>query len=153
MRQQTLAVAAEGNFEKYRKPTRREIFLMEMDRIVPWAHLVDLIGPHYPKAGNGRHPVGVERMLRMYFLQQWFKLPDPAVEESLYESASMRQFVGIDLGKEPVPDETTICRFRHLPVYREMWHCCIAKADRSAFVCVVRAYPYNLQTERMDPLQ
>ncbi len=114
MRQQTLAVAADGSFEKYRKPTRREIFLAEMDRIVPWGQLVGLIEPWYPKAGNGRRPVGVERMLRMYFLQQWFNLSDPAVEESLYESASMRQFVGIDLGQEPVPDETTICRFRHL---------------------------------------
>jgi IS5 family transposase len=76
--------------------------------------MVALIEPRYPKAGNGRRPVGVERMLRIYFLQQWFNLSDPAVEESLYESASMRQFVGIDLGQEPVPDETTICRFRHL---------------------------------------
>jgi IS5 family transposase len=114
MRQQTLAVAADGSFEKYRKPTRREVFLAEMDRIVPWAQMVALIEPRYPKAGNGRRPVGVERMLRIYFLQQWFNLSDPAVEESLYESASMRQFAGIDLGQEPVPDETTICRFRHL---------------------------------------
>ena len=114
MRQQTLAVAVAGSFEKYRKPTRREVFLAEMDRIVPWAQLVAPIEPWYPKAGNGRRPVGVERMLRIYFLQQWFNLSDPTVEESLYESASMRQFVGIDLGAEPVPDETTICRFRHL---------------------------------------
>src|ERR1035437_6847782 len=114
MRQQTLAVAADGSFEKYRKPTRREVFLAEMDRIGPWAQMVALIEPRYPKAGNGRPPVGAERMLRIYFLQQWFNLSDPAVEESLYESASMRQFAGIDLGQEPVPDETTICRFRHL---------------------------------------
>ncbi len=114
MRQQTLAVAAESSFEKYRKPTRREIFLAEMERIVPWAQLVGLIEPQYPKAGNGRRPVGVERMLRIYFLQQWFNLSDPAVEEALYDSPVMRQFVGIDLGQEPVPDETTICRFRHL---------------------------------------
>ena len=77
MRQQTLAVAADGSFEKYRKPTRREIFLAEMDRIVPWAQMVALIEPRYPKAGNGRRPVGVERMLRMYFLQQWFGFSDP----------------------------------------------------------------------------
>ena len=67
-----------------------------------------------PKPGNGRPPVGVERMLRIYFLQQWFNLSDPAVEEALYDSARMRQFVGIDLGAEPVPDETTVCKFRHL---------------------------------------
>lgn len=114
MRQQTLAVAAEGSFEKYRKPTRREVFLAEMDRIVPWAQLRALVEPQYPQAGNGRRPVGVERMLRIYFLQQWFNLSDPAVEEALYDSPVMRQFVSIDLGQEPVPDETTICRFRHL---------------------------------------
>ena len=108
MRQQTLAVAVAGSFEKYRKPTRREVFLAEMERIVPWAQLVAPVEPLYPKAGNGRRPVGVERMLGIYFLQQWFNLSDPAVEESLYESASMRQFVGIDLGTEPAPDETTI---------------------------------------------
>jgi transposase, IS5 family len=68
----------------------------------------------YPKAGNGRPPIGVERMLRMYFLQHWFNLSDPAVEEALYDSPTMRTFVGIDLGREPVPDETTVCKFRHL---------------------------------------
>jgi IS5 family transposase len=76
--------------------------------------LCALIEEHYPKAGNGRPPVGVERMLRIYFLQQWFNLSDPAVEEALYDSAGMRNFVGIDLGREPVPDETTVCKFRHL---------------------------------------
>jgi hypothetical protein len=69
--------------------------------------------PVYAKAGNGRPPVGAERMLRIYFLQQWFNLSDPGVEEALYDSAGMRQFVGIDLGREPVPDETTVCKFRH----------------------------------------
>src|SRR5262249_39151443 len=81
---------------------------------VPWAALCALIEPIYPKPGNGRPPVGVERMLRIYFLQQWFNLSDPAVEEALYDSAAMRRFAGIDLGREPVPDETTVCRFRHL---------------------------------------
>ena len=76
--------------------------------------LCALIEPHYPKAGNGRPPVGLERMLRIYFLQQWFNLSDPAVEEALYDSMVMRDFVGIDLGREPVPDETTVCKFRHL---------------------------------------
>ena len=101
-------------FERYTKKTRRAMFLEEMEQVVPWAKLCWLIEPHYPKPGNGRPPVGVERMLRIYFLQQWFNLSDPAVEEALYDSAVMRQFVGIDLGREPVPDETTVCKFRHL---------------------------------------
>ena len=112
MKQQTLAMA--NGFERYAKKTRRAEFLEEMEQVVPWAELVALIEPHYPKAGNGRPPVGVERMLRIYFLQQWFNLSDPAVEEALYDSAVMREFVGIDLGREPVPDETTVCKFRHL---------------------------------------
>src|SRR5215831_3795025 len=112
MPQQTFA---EVTFEQYRKPTRRERFLDEMNRVVPWADLAATIAPIYPKAeGPGRPPVGVERMLRLHCLQQWFNLSDPAVEEALYDSRAMRQFVGIDLGREPVPDETTICKFRHL---------------------------------------
>ena len=112
MQQQTFA---DVSFEQYRKLTRRERFLDEMNRVVPWADLVAAIEPVYPKAeGPGRPPVGVERMLRLHCLQQWFNLSDPAVEEALYDSRAMRQFVGIDLGREPVPDETTICKFRHL---------------------------------------
>ena len=103
-----------NGFERYTKKTRREVFLEEMEQVVPWRELCALIEPHYPKAGNGRPPVGVERMLGMYFLQQWFNLSDPAVEEALYDSPVMRQFVGIDLGQEPAPDETTVCKFRHL---------------------------------------
>ena len=111
MKQLTLASTG---FERYARTTRRAAFLAEMERIVPWSALCELIAPFYPKPGNGRPPVGVERMLRMYFLQQWFNLSDPAVEEALYDSQAMRRFVGIDLGREPVPDETTVCRFRHL---------------------------------------
>jgi IS5 family transposase len=111
MRQATLATAG---FERFGKPTRRATFLAEMERVVPWRELCALIEPFYPKAGKGRTPVGLERMLRIYFLQQWFNLSDPAAEEAMYDSASMRQFVGIDLGREPAPDETTICKFRHL---------------------------------------
>jgi IS5 family transposase len=112
MPQQTFA---DVTFEQSRKPTRRERFLDEMDRVVPWADLVAAIEPVYPKAeGPGRPPVGVERMLRLQCLQQWFNLSDPAVEEALYDSRAMRQFVGIDLGREPVPDETTLCKFCHL---------------------------------------
>ena len=111
MKQMTLATAG---FERYGKTTRRAAFLAEMERVVPWGDLCALIEPVYPKPGNGRPPVGVDRMLRIYLLQQWFDLSDPAVEEALYDSAAMRRFVGIDLGCEPVPDETTVCRFRHL---------------------------------------
>jgi transposase, IS5 family len=101
-------------FERYTKKTRRAQFLEEMEQVVPWRELYALIAPVYPKAGNGRRPVGLERMLRIYFLQQWFNLSDPAVEEALYDSPLMRDFAGVDLGKEPVPDETTVCKFRHL---------------------------------------
>ena len=101
-------------FEQYAKETRRAVFLEEMEQVVPWGKLCALVEPHYPKPGNGRPAVGMERMLRIYFLQQWFNLSDPAVEEALYDSAIMRQFVGVDLGREPVPDETTVCKFRHL---------------------------------------
>ena len=101
-------------FERYSKKTRRTEFLEEMEQVVPWPELCALVEPYYPKAGQGRPPVGVERMLRMYFLQQWFNLSDPGVEEAVYDSIVLRQFVGIDLGREPVPDETTVCKFRHL---------------------------------------
>jgi IS5 family transposase len=111
MKQMTLAT--EG-FERYGKRTRRAVFLAEMERVIPWDELCALIEPVYPKPGNGRPPVGLERMLRIYFIAHWFNLSDPAVEEALYESVSMRSFVGIDLGREPVPDETTVCKFRHL---------------------------------------
>jgi len=103
-----------NGFERYTKKTRRALFLEEMEQVVPWGKLCGLIESYYPKAGNGRQPVGVERMLRIYFLQQWFNLSDPAVEEALYDSAVMRSFVGNDLGREPVPDETTVCKFGHL---------------------------------------
>ena len=107
---------AETGFERHRKVTRREKFLSEMDRVVPWKELCAVVEPFYPKgsSGAGRPPVGLERMLRIYFLQQWFNLSDPAVEEALYDSASMRAFVDIDLGRESAPDETTVCKFRHL---------------------------------------
>lgn len=109
MHQQTFA---EVTFEQYLKPTRREQFLEETNHVVPWGDLVATIEPVYPKAeGPGRPPVGVERMLRLHCLQQWFNLSDPAVEEALYDSRALRQFVGIDLGCEPVPEETTICKF------------------------------------------
>ena len=112
MKQQSLA--SQGVFEKYGRKSRREVFLEEMEQIVPWSALEALVSPHYAKAGKGRQPVGLSIMLRTYFVQQWFNLSDPGVEESLYESAALRRFVGVDLGMAPAPDETTILRFRHL---------------------------------------
>ena len=96
------------------KVTRRERFLAEMDAVIPWARLIELIEPHYPKAGNGRQPLGLEKMLRIYFLQQWFNLSDPQAEDAIYDSESMRRFARVELGDDVVPDESTILRFRHL---------------------------------------
>lgn len=96
------------------KVTRRERFLAEMDAVIPWAGLVALIEPHYPKAGGGRPPLPLERMLRIYFMQQWFNLSDPQAEDALYDSESMRRFAGVELAEDTIPDETTILRFRHL---------------------------------------
>ena len=96
------------------KLTRREQFLAEMDAVIPWAKLLQLIEPFYPKPGNGTQPIPMERMLRIYFMQQWFNLSDPAMEDSLYDSSSMRRFAGIELADDGVPDESTILRFRHL---------------------------------------
>ena len=96
------------------KVTRRAKFLAEMEAVIPWSRLIALVEPHFPKAENGRPPHPLERMLRIYFMQQWFNLSDPAMEDGLYDSESMRRFAGLDLGEEVVPDETTILRFRHL---------------------------------------
>src|SRR5437667_6324122 len=93
MKQRTLAMMT--GFEQYTRKTRRAIFLEEMEQVVPWRELYALVAPHHPQPGNGRPPVGVERMLRIYFLQQWFNLSDPGVEEALYDSVVMRQFVAL----------------------------------------------------------
>lgn len=116
MKQQTLAMADDQNaqYEQYRRPTKRDVFLKTMEQLVPWVDLCSVIEPHYPKAGNGRPPVGLERMLRMYFVQQWFNLADEACEDALLDSAALRRFVGIDLGRERVPDATTLLKFRRL---------------------------------------
>jgi IS5 family transposase len=97
-----------------KKQTKRERFLGAMDTVVPWATLVGLIEPHYPKAGKGRRPYPLEVMLRIYFLQQWYQLSDPGAEEALYDIQSMRAFAGLELGHDAIPDETTILNFRHL---------------------------------------
>ena len=104
-----------------KRKTRREKFLGEMQRVVPWAALIALIEPHYPKSGRvGRPPIGVERMLRMYFLQQWYSLSDEGLEDALYDSQAMREFVGIDLAREQVPDATTLLKFRRLLEQHEL---------------------------------
>ena len=111
MKQTTFASAAWANKGKV---TRRERFLAEMDAIIPWKKLARRIRPHYPKAGQGRQPHPLETMLRIHCLQHFFNLSDPAAEEALYDSESMRCFVGLELGEDTIPDESTILRFRHL---------------------------------------
>jgi transposase, IS5 family len=116
--QQTFS--AQAGFEKYGRKSRREQFLETMEVVVPWTELLAVIEPHYPKAGNGRQPVGLSIMLRVYFLQQWFNLSDPGAEDALYESPALRRFAGVDLGVAAAPDETTILRFRHLLEQHEL---------------------------------
>ena len=112
MRQQTLA--SQASFEKFGRKGKRELFLDQMEQVVAWSELLALVEPHYPKAGNGRQPVGLAIMLRTYFLQQWFNLSDPGMEEAFYDSPALCRFAGVDLGIAAAPDETTILRFRHL---------------------------------------
>ena len=113
MKQMSLS---ETGFERKTKRTRKREFLDEMNLVVPWAELVSLIAPHAPAPGakGGRPPFAVETMLRIHFLQQWFNLSDPAMEEALYDMALFREFVGLDAGEDSLPDESTILRFRHL---------------------------------------
>lgn len=106
---------AQAEYDKKKKRTRREIFLEKMEQVVPWARLMEVIEPHYPKSGKrGRPPIGLERMLRMYFVQQWYGLADEAVEDAIYDSQALRHFMDIDLCKQSVPDATILMGFRHL---------------------------------------
>jgi IS5 family transposase len=102
------------------KVTRRERFLGEMEQVIPWSRLIALIKPHYPKRGRGRQPHDLERMLRIYFLQQWFNLSDPQAEDAIYDSESMRRFAKVELSEDKIPDESTILRFRHLLEKRKL---------------------------------
>src|SRR6478736_5168368 len=99
-----------------KKRTKRDVFLAEMAAVVPWVALEAVIEPHYPKAGpnGGRRPFPLAVMLRIYCLQQWYNLSDPGAEEVLYDICSMRAFAGLELGRDAIPDETTILNFRHL---------------------------------------
>ncbi|MDR1163272.1 MAG: IS5 family transposase [Candidatus Accumulibacter sp.] len=112
MKQTTFASLA---YTEKKKQTRRERFLSEMEKVVPWSALLGVIEPYYPKTGRrGRQPMPLETMLRIYFLQQWYALSDPAMEDALYEIESMRRFAGLELCEDALPDETTILKFRHL---------------------------------------
>ena len=111
MKQSTLAGSG---FEVHRKSTRKAEFLARMDKLVPWAEFRKVIEPFYPKTGNGRPPIGLERMLRMYFIAHWFNLADEACEDALYDVQAFREFCRIDLGRERVPDATSLLNFRHL---------------------------------------
>lgn len=111
------------------KVTRRERFLAEMDAVIPWARLLELIEPYYPNTGKGRQPLGLEKMLRVYFVQQWFDLSDPAAEDAIYDSESIRRFVGVELGDDRVPDESTILRFRHLLEKHELTEAMFAEIN------------------------
>src|SRR5215210_4666417 len=104
---------AEAEYAGKKKQTRRDKFLAEMERAVPWPRLVARLAPLYPKGERGRPPIGLERMLRIYFVQQWYGLADEALEDALYDSQALRGFVGIELNRDPVPDATTLLQFRH----------------------------------------
>ena len=116
-----------------KKVTRREMFLMEMDAVVPWSRLIGLIEPHYPKVvgpQGGRPPMPLGMMLRIYFLQSWYALSDPMAEESLYDSEAMRRFAGIELGDDRIPDETTILNFRHLLEKHQLTEKALCRGER-----------------------
>lgn len=103
---------SQAEFAAKKKTTRREKFLARMEEVIPWAKLLAVLAPHYPKGERGRPPIGLERMLRIYFLQQWYGLADEALEDALYDSQALRGFARIDLAAEGVPDATTLLKFR-----------------------------------------
>ena len=105
---------AQAEFSAKKKSTRRERFLSRMEEVIPWAQLLAVIAPHYPKGERGRPPIGLERMLRVYFLQQWYALADEALEDALYDSQALQRFACIELDAEGVPDATTLLKFRRL---------------------------------------
>ena len=117
-------------YDNKKKKTRREKFLQDMERVIPWKDLVEDIEEYYPKAGNGRQPMPLEMMLRIYCMQQWYALSDPAMEDALYDIESMRRFAGIDIAADVVPDETTILHFRHLLEKHELTRKIFEKTQR-----------------------
>ena len=117
-------------YENKKKKTRREKFLEEMNQVIPWKELIQDIKKYYPKAGNGRQPMPLERMLRIYFMQQWYGLSDPAMEDALYDIESLRRFADIDIEADVIPDETTILNFRHLLEKHELTKKIFEKTQR-----------------------
>ena len=117
-------------YDNKKKKTRREKFLQEMDKVIPWKDLIQIIERYYPTAGNGRQPMPLERMLRIYFMQQWYGLSDPAMEDALYDIESMRRFAGVDIAVDMIPDETTILHFRHLLEKHELTRKIFEKTQR-----------------------
>ncbi len=111
---------SQAEYAGKKKQTRRDRFLAEMEQVVPWARLVARLRPLYPKGERGRPPIGLERMLRIYFVQQWYGLADEALEDALYDSQALSGFAGIDLNRDPVPDATTVLQFRHWLVRHEL---------------------------------
>src|SRR5215213_4962090 len=104
---------AEAEYEAKKKQTRRDKFLADMEQVVPWARLVERLRPLYPKGERGRPPIPLERMLRVYFMQQWYGLADEALGDTLYDSQALRHFAGIDLSVATVPEATMVLNFRH----------------------------------------
>ena len=129
MKQQTLTMPADDNaqYEQYRRPTKRDTLLATMEQILPWAALCEVIEPHYPNVGNGRPSVGLERIPRMYFVQHWFNQADAACEDALRDSTVPRRFVGIYLGRERVPEATTLLKFRRLMEKHQLGEALFAK--------------------------
>ena len=130
MKQKTLST---NGFETYRKPTRKAEFLARMEKLVPWEEFCKVIEPFYPKAGNGRPPVGLERILRMYFIANWFNLSDVACEDALYDIEAFRDFCEFDLGNERIPDATTLMNFRHLLEQNDLGSAMFAKVGALLF--------------------
>ena len=120
----------EAEYAGKKKQTRRDRFVAEIERVVPWARLVARLQPLYPKGERGRPPIGLERMLRIYFLQQWYGLAPRlrggrlALEDALYDSQALRGFAGIELNRDPVPDATTVSHFRHWLDQHKLTLCC-----------------------------
>jgi IS5 family transposase len=117
-------------YDNKKKKTRREKLLQEMDKVIPWKDVLEIIERYYPKAGNGRQPMLLERMLRIYFMQQWYGLSDPAMEDALYDIESMRRFADVDIAVDVIPDETTILHFRHLLEKHELTKKIFEKTQR-----------------------
>ena len=125
---------SQAEYAGKKKQTRRDKFLAEMEQVVPWARLVERLQPLYPKGERGRPPVGLERMLRIYFLQQWYGLADEALEDALYDSQALRGFTGIDLAVATVPDATTVMNFRHWLEEHDLTRVLAAPDCRSPFL-------------------